>query len=125
MLIILIRSSFEGQSQTSDTICPTVAQLKAVYTAAQLYRYTDSLRKIAEAQIVELQIKIDLLQQKDTATVNGYDKQLKDLLDEKAEYVYQKKEYERLLKWERFRRRFWTGVGIGVVGIMGYLYITK
>lgn len=125
LLIILIRSSFAGQSQVGDTICIPVAQMKAVYTSAQLYRYTDSLLKISESQARELQNKIDLYKQKDASTVNGYNRQLQELKEEIAQYKLEKKEYERLLKWERFKRRFWTGVGAATIGVVGFLYITK
>lgn len=135
--MILIRSSFAGEARSSipisdtipviiiDTICVPVPEFKALYTAAQQYQGTAELLKIADAQIVELQIKIDILQKKDKATVEGYDNQLRGLKDEIVEYKIQKKEYERLLKWEKFKRRFWTSVGVAVVGVMGYLYITK
>lgn len=123
--MVLISNNFVGQSQISDTICVPVAKMKSIYTAAQLYRYTDSLLKISDQQVNELIGKIDLLEQKDTATVNGYNRQLKDLKDIIAEYKLEKKEYERLLKWEKFKRKFWSGVGGVTVGVMGYLLITK
>lgn len=123
--MILIKSSFAGQSQVGDTICIPVVKMKAIYTAAQLYRYTDSLLKISDEQVNELLDKIDLMEQKDTATVNGYKRQLQDLKDEIVQYKLEKKEYERLLKWSKFKQRFWQGAGVLTTGIAVYLFITK
>lgn len=123
--MISIGSNFAGLSQITDTLCLPVPVIRKVLIAAEQKKVADSMNIVLQTRIASLNIAIDLLQHKDAATVNGYDKQLQGLKDEIAEYKLQKKEYERLLKWERFRRRFWTGVGVAVVGIMGYLYITK
>lgn len=124
-MIILISGSCIRAQITSDTICISTPQFRKIYAAALQLRLTDSLLKISDQQVNELIGKIDLLEQKDTATVNGYNRQLKDLKDIIAEYRLEKKEYERLLKWERFKRRFWSGVGGLTVGVMGYLLLTK
>lgn len=123
--MVLISSNYIQAQNTSDTICINTSQFKKIYTAALQKRSVDSLLQISESQISELQFQIELLQQKDTATVNGYLRQLQDLKGQVANYVLEKKEYERLLKWERFKRRFWTSVGGAAIGIVGFLYLTK
>lgn len=71
---------------------------------------------VFQMKIVSLDVAIELLKQKDKETVEGYDKQLKDLLEAKAIYEDQLKGYERLLKRERFKRKLITGAGILATG---------
>ncbi len=125
MLIILIGSNYIQAQKVTDTICISTPQFRKIYAAALQKRAVDSLLKISDGQISELQFQINILQQKDTATVSGYNKQIKDLQGQVSNYVLEKQEYERVIKWDKFKRTFWGGVSAVIIGFLGYLYITK
>jgi hypothetical protein len=123
--MILAGSSLEGQSQTSDTICAPVAQMKKVYAAALQKRVCDSMNVILEARINSLNNSIALLNQKDSVTVAGYEGQLKVFREEKALYQDQMKGFEKLVRREKRKRFFATAGGILTTGIVTYLAIKK
>jgi hypothetical protein len=123
--MILAGSSLEGQSQTSDTICAPVAQMKKVYAAALQKRICDSMNVILEARISSLNNSIVLLNQKDSVTVAGYEGQLKAFREEKALYIDQMKGFERLVRREKRKRFFATAGGILTTGIVTYLALKK
>ena len=127
LLIILIRSSYAGLSQNlpNDTMCKPVSELKVIYTAALKYRYTDSLLKIAEAQLAELKYNLSLLTDKEQEEKNNYERQITNLNEQINAYKDWMKVDARALKREK-RKSFWSKVG-GVVtsAILAYLYITK
>lgn len=127
LLVITIGSSYESHSQTgsNDTLCFPLAVVRQRLTEARLYRYTDSLLKITEAQVAELEGRIKLLNDKDIELKAMYDGQLEALHKEEDIYKQQIKGYETLLKKERRKRR-WAIIG-GAVATGGalYLYITK
>ena len=125
LLIILISGSCIQAQTGSDTICINTPQFRKIYAAALQKRMVDSLLVISDQQVKELQIKVNLFKDKDTATVNSYSRQIVLLQAEIANYILEKKEYERLLKWEKFKRKFWTGLGAVTIGVVGVLYLTK
>lgn len=123
--MILIGSNFAGQSQTSDTICPPVAQLKKVYAAALQKRVCDSMNVILEARIDGLNRAIGLLNEKDSVTVVGYKNQIDLLHQEQAIYKDQLNAYEKLLRRERRKRKLVTAAGIITTGLAIYLGTLK
>ena len=127
LLIITIGSSYESHSQTgsNDTLCFPLSVVRQRLTEARLYRYTDSLLKITESQVAELQGRIKLLNDKDVELKAMYDGQLDNLHKQIDVYKEQIKGYEKLLRKERFRRRLITGAGIVTTGAALYLYFSK
>ena len=133
LLIILIRSSSEGQAQSIltltgtsiDTICKPLNEYRLIYKDAKLYRYTDSLLKISEAQLSELKGKVSLLEEKDSETKAGYQQQIDYLQREINIFKDQIRGYEKLIRKERRKRRFITGVGILTTAVTTYLFISK
>jgi len=127
LLIILTGSSFAGRSQTADkdTMCFTVPVVRERLKQARLYLYTDSLLKISEQQVSQLQNTIKLLGDKDVELKTMCDGQLENLHQQIALYKDQIDGYERLLKKEKRKRKLITGVGILTTGAMAYLYFVK
>lgn len=128
-MIILISWSYQGQSQNTinpgDTICKPIPELRLIYKDARLYRYTDSLLKISELQVTQLQNSIKLLNERGVELKVMYDGQLSNLNQQISLYKDQINGYEKLLKRERFRRRLITAGGIAATGAIFYLYLTK
>lgn len=92
-----------------DTICRPIQEYKLILRDAKLYRYTDSLLKISEAQLAELKYNISLLTEKDAETKANYERQISNLEEQITLFKDQMQGYERLLKREK-RKRFFTGV---------------
>jgi len=105
-LIILTGSSFAGSSQTADkdTLCFTVPVVKERLTQARLYKYADSLLKISEQQLSQLQNTIKLLDAKEVEQKTMYEGQVANLNQQIALYKDQVNGYEKLLRRERFKR---------------------
>lgn len=123
--MITIGSNLGLQSQTTDTICAPVAQMKKVYAAAAQKKVADSLLVIAEKQVAELNNQITLLDGKSAEQKAMFDNQLELLHQEIVLYKDQISGYEKLLRKER-RKRFFTAVG-GVLTTSAalFLFISK
>lgn len=130
LLVVLIKSSFAGLSQNStqnpnDTICVTIAEGKTLYTAATMYKYTDSLLKITEAQVSELKTAIRLLEEKDAEQRALYERMIVNLNGQIDLLKNQVKGFEKIVRAER-RKRFWSSLaGVVTTGAAMYLFITK
>lgn len=112
LLTILIGSNYATLSQTTDTICAPVSQMKKVYAAAAQKKIVDSLLLIANSQVAELKSQISLLEERDIETRNNYQRQIDNLERQTALYIEQVKGFEKLLRRERTKRRLITGAGI-------------
>lgn len=118
-------SSFVTLSQTTDTLCFPVPVVRKVLIAASQKKVADSLLKISEQQIIQLQATIKLLGEKDVELKTMYDGQLENLHQQVSVYKEQITGYEKLLRRERFKRRLITAAGIMATGAMFILYIIK
>ena len=123
--MITIGSNLELQSQTTDTICAPVAQMKKVYAAAAQKKVADSLLVIAEKQVAELNNQITLLDGKNAEQKAMCDNQLELLYQEISLYKDQIQGYEKLLRKERRKRFFTTAGGLLTTGLMAFLFIQK
>lgn len=88
-------------------MCKLVTELKVVYKDARLYRYTDSLLKIAESQVSELKVRVSLLDEKEIEVKNNYERQILNLNSQITLLKEQVVGFEKLVKRER-RRLFWA-----------------
>lgn len=113
------------RSTVIDTICRPVPEYKVVYRDAKLYRLTDSLLKIAEAQLSELKAQRDLLQEKEQETRNNLNRQISAQEQQIALYKEQIIAFEKLWKKERRRRRAAQGMVVVVTGVAAYLMVGK
>lgn len=105
----MIGNNFVSLSQTTDTICAPIAQMKKVYAAAAQKKIVDSLLVISEKQVGELKYNVSLLTEKDAETRANYERQISNLEEQIVLLNDQMKGYERLLKREK-RKRFFTGI---------------
>lgn len=83
-------------------------------------------------QVVILNDRISLLQsivtnleQRDTATVNSYERELTVMREQRALFEDQIKTYETLLRRERRKRRLVTATGILTTGAALFLSLKK
>ena len=123
--MVLISLSFAGQSQTTDTICFQVDVAKKVLIAAEQKKELDKQVSLLNERINNLQQLITALEDKNSLTAQGYQLQIKTLLEEKSTYEDQIATYEKLLRKEKRKRKAVAGAGITVVGILTYLLISK
>ncbi len=125
-MLILIKSSFEGQSQTpNDTICLPVVSVKKVYADAKAFRLTDSLLRISEAQLSEVKYQKGLIEDREAETINNYNRQIENLEKQISVYKDQMIVFNKAIRREKRKRFFATAGGVLSTGIMIYLSTKK
>ena len=134
-LVLLLRMSFAGNCQVTDTICVPMAQLKKVLTDAKqkpvLLEKIDLLTtdiKLLNERIVVKDSIINLMERDELASqeiISALREEKKLMLEQRKVFEDQLNAYEKLLRKERRKRR-WTAVGgIMLTGAATYLYLTK
>lgn len=120
-------SSFAGSSQAAnrDTICFPEQVVRERLTQARLYKYTDSLLKISEAQLSELKAQVSLLTEKEQELRNYFNREISNLENQVALYKDQVVGYEKIVRREK-RKRFFSNLlgGLATAGAV-YLAVTK
>lgn len=109
------------QCQTTDTLCFPVEKIRKVLIAADQKKAADSLLKIAEAQVRQLQNTINLLEEKDAELRPQYEAQIANLNSQIELYKDQITTYEKLLRKARRGKRWATIGGIVTTGVAIYL----
>ena len=124
LLLLIIAGNSYGQKQ-QDTLCLPTENIRGLLIAA---KQGDALKQqvvILNDRIAILTNLINQLEQKDSATISGYQNQLDLLHQEQALYKDQLNTYEKLLKRERRKRRLATAGGIVTTGLAIYLGFVK
>jgi hypothetical protein len=124
-LLILIKSSFEGSCQPIDTICIPVAKAKKLLGDSKLYKYTDSLLRISEAQLTEVKYQKGLIEEREVETIANYNRQIANLEKQVEIYKEQVRGFEQIVRRERRKRRLITGAGILTTGAALFLSLKK
>lgn len=118
----MIATVCAGHSQSSgDTICVPVAQAKKVYAAAAQKQAADSMLRLAEKQIDELNVTLSLMDDRDREQRKFYQDQMNYLREEIKIHREQVSIMEKMIRKEK-RKRFWasfagvlaTGLTIGL-----------
>lgn len=130
LLTIWISSNSQTQAQSTtksiiDTICRPVPEYKLIFKDAQLYRFTDSLLKISEAQLAQLKSDNEILKDRSIEEKAECRRQMDFLESQIVTFKDQIKGYETLLKKERRRRRLTTAAGVLTTAGAIYLFIQK
>ena len=123
LLLILTVNSY-GQ-KPADTLCLPTENVRGLVIAA---KQGDALKQqvvILNDRIAILNNLINQLEQKDSATISGYQNQLGLLHQEQAIYKDQLNTYEKLLRREKRKRRLATAGGIVTTGLAIYLAVVK
>lgn len=117
--------SFAGQCQTTDTLCFPVNVIKKVLIAAEQKKVMDQQVVILNDRIAGYQSQIIIIHEKDSATVELYERQIKTAKEQRTIFEHEIIILNKQLRKGR-RKQFFTALG-GVAGIMaiGYLYVTK
>lgn len=126
ILILWTGSNFAGNSQaTKDTICIAFTQAQKILAAARQRDVLLQEQAITEQRIANFQSIIRDLQEKDKITVATYEaeiKVMKEQLSLTVDAIADKNKEIRKIK----RKLFFTKAGAAaVIGVVGYLYITK
>jgi hypothetical protein len=102
-----------------------VPEVRTLLIAAKQKQVLEERVAILSSRIDTLQSIIHALKDKDAATVQGYEAEIKVMREERKIYQDQVSAFEKLLRREK-RRRFFTAVGGTLAtGAALYLYITK
>ena len=108
-----------------DTICFEKSVIKKILAAAEQKKVLEQQVVILNQRISGLELTINDLAEKDTATVGSYERQIALMKDQRILFENQIKTFEKMVIKER-RKRFWTSVaGTLTTGIGIYLYLTK
>ena len=117
--------SCAGQLRTSDSTTVSTPALKRILVAAEQKKVLEQQVVILNQRISGLELTINDLAEKDTATVGSYERQIALMKDQRILFENQIKTFEKMVIKER-RKRFWTSVaGTLTTGIGVYLYLTK
>ncbi len=109
----------------TDTLCFQVQVIQKVFIAAEQKKVLEQQVYVLNERITGLQKMIVNLNEKDSATVEGYQLEIRTMREQQDIFVDQINSFEKLLKKER-RKRWWTAAGGFVsVGALTYLYLTK
>jgi len=124
-LAIIATMNYAWQSRSSDSTTTSTVALKRILAAAQQRNVLLEQVDILNKRIENYQDIIKNLNEKDSATVEGYKLEIKTMNEQQDILADQVNAYEKLLRKER-RKRWWTAAG-GLVssGALIYLYITK
>ena len=122
---MLLKMSFAGSSQSTDTTCTPTEKLRQVITDAKMKPVLEERIAILNDRIANYQIIIGNLNEKDSVTVAGYENQIRLMREEKAIYEDQIKGYERLLRKQKRKTFFTAAGGFLATGAALYLFLTK
>lgn len=128
-------ASFAGNSQTSDTICLPVTQVKKVLADArqkplllEKIKLLQSDIQIMEERIAGKEAIINNMERDQLASQEIIDqlKEEKHLYEEQKKIMLdQARAFEKLLKKEKRKRRWTAFAGFVSTGIVTYLFISK
>lgn len=115
----------EGQSKNSDSTTVSTPALKRILVAAEQKKVLEQQIVILNERIAGYEGIIEALQDRDSATISGYEKQISIMKDQRGifegEINLLNKEIKKLN-----RKVFWTSVaGIAGITTLGILYLTK
>lgn len=117
--------NLEAQSNRSDSTTVSTVALKRILTAAQQKNVLQEQVSILNDRIKNYQDIITNLNEKDSATVEGFNLQIQTMNQEKIIYEDQIKTLEKMLKKEQRKRKLTAFGGVALTGIVTYLYIIK
>lgn len=109
-----------GQRQ-ADTLCLPTESVRGLLISAKQGDVLKQQVIILNDRIALLQSTITQLEQKDSATVIGYQSQILALHQEQDLYKDQINTYEKLLRREKRKRRWATLGGVVTTGLVLYL----
>jgi len=111
-----------GQLKNTDSTTVSTAALKRILTAAEQKKVLDGQVVILNDHIAILNSLVKVLQDKDTATVGSYERQIAVMKEQRVIYDDQIKTFEKLLRREK-RKRFWTGAA-GMASTIAMIFLT-
>ena len=135
MLVLLLKISFAGKSQVTDTICLPFEQVKKIYVDAKqkpvLLEKIDLLTTDITLLNKRIEVRDSIINLMELSEI-GSQEIIKILKEEKELMLEQRRvfegqliSYEKLLKKERRKRKWTAAAGLMVTGIATYLYLTK
>jgi hypothetical protein len=114
-----------SQPKSLDSVKISKPALQRILTAAKQKAVLEEQVIILNQRIAGLELTINDLIEKDTATVGSYERQIALMKDQRILFEAQIKTFERMIIKAR-RKQWWTSVLGGVTtGVGIYLYLTK
>lgn len=124
-LFILILSIGTAYGQQSDTLCFPTETVRSLLINAEQGKLLKKHVLVLNDRISILQSMVTNLEQRDTATVNSYERELSVMREQRALFEDQIKTYETLLRRERRKRRLITATGVLTTGAALFLTLKK
>lgn len=113
-----------AQLKTTDSTTVSTPALKRILAAAEQKKILDGQVIILNQRISGLQLTINDLQERDTATVGSYERQILTMKDQRTLMEAQVKTFEKMVRKERIKRKVTGFAGILTTGIALY-FATK
>lgn len=114
-----------AQLRTSDSTTVSNAALRRILTAAEQKKVLDEQVVILNERIAGYEAMIKHFQDKDTATVGSYEREIALMKDQRKILEDQIKGNEKVIRKLK-RKVFWTSVvGVAGMGTMAFLLLTK
>lgn len=133
--VILLKSSFAANSQTTDTLCLPLDKANQVMKDARKVPVLEDRIRILEIDIAiyteRIRVKDSVITElkivgaADAETIELLESQKRSLQDIKKEQERQLVLDKKILKKEMRKANFWKGAAITIAGAAAYLYITK
>lgn len=116
--------NLSAQPKTLDSVKISKPALQRILAAAQQRDVLNSQVVILNQRIDGMQLTINDLQDRDTATVGSYERQMIVMREQRTLLEAQVKTFERMLRRERIKRKITGAAGILTTGIALY-FATK
>lgn len=124
-MAIIATMNSNGQSKISDSTTVSTPALKRVLIAAEQKKVLEQQVEILNERISGYEGIIEALQDRDSATVSGYEKQITLMKEQRVVFEAEIKLLNKEIK-KLNRKVFWTSVaGLAGVGTLAVLYLTK
>lgn len=124
-LAILVTMNSGAQLKTTDSTTVSTPALRRILVAAEQKKVLEQQVEILNERIAGYEGIIEALQDRDSATVSGYEKQITLMKEQRIVFEGEIKELNKQIK-KLNRKVFWTSVaGLAGMGTLTFLYLTK
>lgn len=114
-----------GNAPLNDTICVKIVTYQKLVIAAEQKKLLEQQVSILNERIVGYEAMIKFLNEKDTATVGSYERQIAVMHDQRKIFEAALKDNEKVIRKLK-RKIFWTSAaGVVGMGTMAFLLLTK
>lgn len=125
LFILILLTGIPCAAQSKDTLCFPTETVRSLLINAEQGKLLKKHVLVLNDRITILQDMVKNLEQRDTATVGSYEREISVMREQRALFEDQIKTYETLLRRERRKRRLITATGILTTGAALFLSLKK